>query len=140
VKRGLLALWQSLAANRAETAPEASRPSLRGRTYAIPFDRVWQAATELADGGLRGWSLHAADDIEGIFSAERRVWWQTIQVDVRIGLDPDGQTRLDLQACCCDSMPDLGASRRTIQRFTQTLDRRLSRGAQRRASLPVVRS
>jgi hypothetical protein len=41
----------------AATAPDSTDRRLRGRTYAVPFEHVWQAARSLAGGGLRGWTL-----------------------------------------------------------------------------------
>ena len=53
----------------AETSPDERDPRLRGRTYAIPFDRVWEAARALASGGLRRWQIIESDDYEGVIRA-----------------------------------------------------------------------
>ena len=56
--------------NQAHTHPEHPDPTLRGRTYAIPFAQVFAAAAELASGGLHGWTTLMADEDLGIIQAE----------------------------------------------------------------------
>jgi hypothetical protein len=89
--------WPWGTRNGAHTARDATDPRLRGRTYAIPFERVWTTALRLANGGTRGWTVVDADDQEGMIRVEARTRFlrSTYFVEVRISLDSDGQTRVD---------------------------------------------
>lgn len=113
----------------AATSPDAEDPRLRRRTYAIPFARVWDAAIALASGGLSGWSLLSADDIAGVIEAEKvsnfLVTKRLSDVRVDVGLDENGQTRVDLHARSRDERADLGANRRAVAAFITALDDRL---------------
>jgi hypothetical protein len=120
--------WRGLRTNSAETAPDRDDTWLRGRTYAISFDRVWNASLELAQAGLRRWHLLAADDYEGVIQAEigaARLRPAT-RITIRIGLGADAQTRVDAAAVAPGRRGDLGASTRAIAQFFMALDRALS--------------
>lgn len=108
----------------AVTAPDAADARLRGRTYAIPFETVWQAACTLAGGGLRGWQLASADDHDGIITgtADPMVG-AGHDVTIRISLDADAQTRVDAEATARKPATDLGRSVRCLHRFFRALDR-----------------
>ena len=116
-----------LTQNRAETDPRADDWRLRGRTYAIPFDRVWNAALGLCGGELPRWSIVTADDREGIIRARAhtRVFRRPHDVRVTIGLDENGQTRVDVASILIDRKRDLGANARRIHRFVAELDVKL---------------
>jgi hypothetical protein len=120
-------LLRGLTRNRAETHPTSDDPRLRGRTYAIPFDRVWNAALVLCGGGLPRWSLLEADDTNGIIRAQAltRVFRRPHDVRITIGLDANGQTRVDVAAILLRSKRDLGANRRRIHSFLDRLDSKL---------------
>jgi hypothetical protein len=108
----------------AGTSPEAADPRLRGRTYAIPFERVWQAARALAAGGLRRWRLVHENDHDGILHAEVDPWLgPALAVTIVIGLDENGQTRVDAAATPRTARRGRGACRRAVQRFCHRLDR-----------------
>jgi len=117
-------LLRGLTEHRAETDPTSIDHRLSGRTYAIPFENVWQAATSLASGGLRGWSLWVADDQEGVIEASVSPFLFLAAEDVRIkiGLDENAQTRVDLTSASRGTRGDLGRNRRTIGRFIGRLD------------------
>lgn len=120
-------LWRGLTESAAETDPRAEDRRLRGRTYAIPFDRVWRCALELADGAMRRCSVLSADDEAGIIEAEypSLVLRRMDDLRIEIGLDENGQTRVDVRSACRDGKADLGRNPRTIGRFLKRLDRRL---------------
>src|SRR6185503_7158193 len=120
-------ILKGLTQNRAETHPRAEDRRLRGRTYAIPFDRVWNAALALCGGGLRGWSVMSADDREGIIRAQAltRLFRRPHDVRITIGLDENGQTRVDVASILMRSKRDLGANARRIERFITALDAKL---------------
>ena len=120
-------LVRALTQNGAETRPDSDDPRLRGRCYAIPFDRVWTAATLLADGGLPGWSVTSWNDREGVIHAEARtrlLRW-TDEVTIRITLDENAQTRVDVKSTSKKGAADLGANARRIAHFLATLDAKI---------------
>lgn len=120
-------LKRALTRNRAATAPDHPDPRLRGRRYAIPYQEVWDAALRLAGGGLGRWSVVDADDLEGRIRAESttRVFRFVDDVEIRIRLDRDAQTRVDLVSASRVGRGDLGTNARRIRRFLRTLDREL---------------
>ncbi len=118
---------RGLTRNSAETDPHSLDGRLVGRTYAIPFDSVWNAALILADGGIRGWSLASSNDQAGSIHAESTtlVFRFVDDVRVHIGLDENGQTRVDIRSASRKGSGDLGRNRRTVGRFLRRLDKRL---------------
>jgi hypothetical protein len=118
---------RGLTQNHAETHPRAADWRLRGRTYAITFDRVWNAALELCGGELPRLSLVSADDEEGVIRAHARtaVLRRIVDVRVTIGLDDNGQTRVDLASIALNRRRDLGSNARRIRRFLDKLDEKL---------------
>lgn len=111
----------------AATDPASADPSLRGRTYAIPFEQVWSAALELAGGRLRGWSVTEHNDAEGSITGTTRSLAGAIHdVTIRIYLDDDAQTRVDATAQARKPLSNFGRSRRRLRRFFRALDRRLA--------------
>lgn len=111
----------------AETDPASPDGRLVGRTYAIPFDTVWSAATRLAGGELRRWSILSADDLSGVIAAgtRARFFGPGDRVKIEIGLDENAQTRVDVSASSRSERPDLGRNRRAIGRFLAKLDEAL---------------
>jgi hypothetical protein len=112
----------------AATDAAAEDERLRGRTYTIPFDTVWQASLRLMSGGIRGWALGRADDRAGVIVGLARtpVFKKEADVRIRIGLDRIAQTRVDLHiASRTERRGDLGRSRRLVGRFLKRLDREL---------------
>ena len=116
------------------TGPGAADPGLRGRTYAIPFEDVWQGTLRLVRGKLGGWSLEYADDREGVVNAlvASRLRWLQGVVEVRIALDVNAQTRVDATSATPAAFHDFGANARRLRRFFQALDREAAREHQRR--------
>jgi len=108
----------------AETHPQASDPRLRGRTYAISFDRAWLAALALASGGARRWALVSEDDQAGVLVATARtlISRRTGDARVDIGLDDHGQTRVDIRVVMRGRRGDLGAAARIVGAFVRALD------------------
>lgn len=118
-----------LRGNRAFTDPESDDPRLRGRTYAVPFARVWDAALHIA-GTTRGWTVVSSDPRAGeiVAEARTRLWKFTDDVWVRMSLDEDGQTRVDMTSASRTGSADLGTNARRIARFLHALDTRLQSG------------
>lgn len=126
--------WLGLTRNVAFTAPAAEDDRLRGRTYAIPFEDVWQASLRLVDGGLKGWSLQDYDDREGIIRgiAPGRLGRFTSSVTIRISLDVNAQTRVDGLSASRVGRMDLGANTRRLHRFFRALDTAMEEAGSRR--------
>jgi uncharacterized protein (DUF1499 family) len=120
-------LKRALTRNRAATAPDHPNPRMRGRRYAIPFQEVWETVLALVGGGLRGWTLVEADDVAGRIRAEARtlLFRFTDDVEIRVRLDRDAQTRVDLVSASRVGKADLGVNARRIRRFLRCLDREL---------------
>lgn len=125
-----IALLRMLRENAAATGPGAKDPRLRGRTYAVPFERVWRASLALADRELKGWRVVQADDCEGVIRAEATARFPRLVADVtiRITLDADAQTRVDASARSRTPRGDWGASVRLLDLFFTALDRMLESG------------
>lgn len=120
-----------------ETTPDASDPRLRGRTYTVPFEEVWQAALALTGGGLFRWSRHDADDTEGVILASTKSLAGAVHdIMIRITLDENAQTRVDASAQARKPLTDMGRSRRRLRRFFRALDRRIARA--RRAAATMI--
>jgi hypothetical protein len=109
----------------AETAQAHEDVRLRGRTYAIPFEDVWSAASALATVGLRGWRVVSSDDQAGVIQAEATTFFRKKVDDivVRISLDENAQTRVDARAAARLGRGDWGRNARRLHRFFRALDR-----------------
>ena len=114
---------------RAETDPGSDDPRLSGRTYAIPFEKVWRTCMKFVEGCGR-WRLLQADDLVGFI----RVRCTTVvfrfedDLEIRIGLDEHALTRVDIRAGSRKGRLDLGMNVRRIGRFFKKLDRLLDAG------------
>lgn len=126
--------WLGLTRNVAFTAPAAEDERLRGRTYAIPFEDVWQASLELVSGGLKRWELLEYDDREGIIRGlvHGRMRRFTSAVTIRISLDPDAQTRVDALSASRVGRADFGTNARRLARYFQALDGAMTEARERR--------
>jgi hypothetical protein len=124
-----MGLIRALTRNRAWTDPESHDPRLRGREYAVPFARVWEAALATARARRR-WTITRADPRSGEIDAEARtsVWKFVDDVWVRLSLTDEGMTRVDLTSSSRVGGMDLGVNARRIARFLHSLDRRLNGG------------
>ena len=124
----------------AETSRESDDSRLVGRTYAVPFEHVWQAALRLAGGGLRGWRLRSSDDLAGIINAQSKSRFRghVSDVRIRISLDEDAQTRVDARSASRGARADFGSNARRLSSFFRALDAAvMARGAARSASTPI---
>ena len=122
-------LARALTKYRAETDPWSEDPRLIGRTYAIPFEEVWRACMKfVAERGR--WSLLQADDLAGFI----RVRCTTLvfrfedNLEIRVGLDENALTRVDVRAGSKRSRTDLGMNARRVGRFFKNLDGLLGAG------------
>lgn len=109
------------------TDPGAADARLWGRTYAIPFARVWDAAKGLVDEGLRRWSLVSDDDREGVIEAVSLTWLRRKPDHVRITirLDENAQTRVDLRCVRAEGASTRRRHPRLVDGFLAALDRKL---------------
>lgn len=113
---------------RVRTDPGAPDARLRGRRYAIPFERVWAASYRLVSGGLPHWGLTWEDDRSGVLEGRvpQRILRPAGHVRVRVFLDADAQTCVQMAAGPVSGGRDLGTSRRRILRFFDALDAELT--------------
>lgn len=118
-----MSLWTALTRNRAHTRPDHPDTRLRGRAYAVPFATVWTAALETATSQTR-WTVTESDPRAGEIVAESRtlLWRFTDDVRIRVSLDADGNTRVDLESASRKGSADLGTNARRIARFLHGLD------------------
>lgn len=114
---------------RAETHPDSPSEKLRGRTYAIPFDRVWNEVLDLVASRPR-WTKTRADDETGVVEvvAETLVFRISDDVRIDVSLDSNGQTRVDVVSASRRGWTDFGKNARRIGRFIRDLDRALQGG------------
>lgn len=126
-----MSVWKALTTGEVETAQSQEDPELTGRTYAIPFGRVWDAVVRLSAGGLSGWKMVRWDDDAGLVEAEVRGPFLKLAADVtvRVVLDENAQTRVDVTARRQGRGRDLGTGGRRIRRFMHALDERLEAGS-----------
>lgn len=118
--------WQMLRAARVETAPDAADPRLRGRTYSIPFQEVWQAVLELVLSQPH-WIILGADDTAGVITVETPVpvFGSAHDLTIRVTLDRNAQTRVDAISRTRSGKAGWGLHRRRIDRLFRELDRSL---------------
>lgn len=110
----------------AGTDPDHGNPAMRGRRYAIPFEAVWTETIALVDRSPRWTRIHV-DDGCGVVRAEARTRLLHFvdDVEIRLSLDMDGQTRVDLTSRSRTGKWDLGTNGRRIRGFLRALDRAL---------------
>ena len=113
--------------NKERTDPSHGDARLRGRTYAISFDRVWSAAVEICQRERRGWSLVWMDDRAGEmeYRVQSRVFKWVDDVKLTIVLDVNAQTRVDMSSASRQGKSDFGVNRRRIVKFFSELDKTL---------------
>jgi hypothetical protein len=74
-----------------------------------------------------GWKVVRSDDLSGVLDAEATtsVPRRVSDVRIKVGLDYNGQTRVDAQASEHKGQVELGGNRRRIKRFMNALDHAL---------------
>ncbi len=85
---------------------------------------MWSACLRLADGGLSRWQIVEADDEKGTLDAVTTtlILHKEDEVQIRVGLDENGQTRVDVESSSRDARFDLGRNARRIGAFCRRLD------------------
>ncbi len=122
-------LARALTKYRAETNPWSEDPRLIGRTYTIPFEEVWRTCMKfVAEHGR--WRLLQADDLAGFIRVRCTTFVFRIEdnLEIRVGLDENGLTRVDVRAGSRKGRADLGTNARRVGRFFKKLDRLLGAG------------
>lgn len=119
-------LWKALTENSVKTDAKAEDPRLRGRTYVVPFAKVWDEMLEMIAAKSR-WTLIRADEGAGLIHAEAKSLLFRFVDDVRIKLklDQNALTRVDMWSASRGGRGDFGVNRRRIVRWFRDLDRRL---------------
>ena len=122
-------LAKALTTNRAETDPWSDDPRLTGRTYAIPYEAVWRSCMTLVQK-RSGWRILKSDDLAGFIRVRctRRFFRLEDDLEIRIGLDEHGLTRVDLRSRSRTDAADLGVNARRVGRFSRRLDESLGAG------------
>lgn len=112
-------------ADRTGAGPVAAE--LKGRTYAIPFDTIWQALITLASGRLRGWTIVFEDAHVGVIEAEMRNLMRPVpgKAVISMALDANAQTCVDLVVEATDETGDTETNRRRLWRLVNALDHML---------------
>lgn len=120
-------LFTGLTTHQAATDPRREDSRLRGRTYAISFEKVWSGALDLIQA-KRGWVVTQADDAIGFIHAEvtTLIFRFVDDVEIRIFLDENAQTRVDLLSTSRKGKADFGTNARRIGGFIKSLDRHLA--------------
>lgn len=98
-----------------------------GRRLHIPYLQVWEALGDEVTSRSR-WTLVHADRQEGRVRVEctSLVFGFVDDLEVEVGLDGDGLTRVEARSASRDGKWDFGVNRRRIRRLMRALDRRLS--------------
>ena len=119
-------IWRGLTQNAVQTSPNAEDPRLRGRTYSVPFAKVWDEIVGMIVSNKR-WQLIRAHEGEGSIRAEARTLVFRFVDDVwfRVKLDENALTRVDMRSASRIGNADLGTNARRIHRFLRKLDRKL---------------
>lgn len=117
---------KSLTENTAQTSEQAEDPRLRGRTYLIPFARVWDQIIAIIESRPR-WRIVSADEGTGLIHAEAKtlVFRSVGDVRFKVKLDQNALTRVDMWSASRVGKGDLGVNARRIRRFYRRLDRDL---------------
>jgi hypothetical protein len=108
---------------RAETNPWSEDPRLIGRTYAIPYEEVWRTCMKfVAERGR--WRLLEEDDLAGFIRIRciTLVFRREDNLEIRVGLDENALTRVDVRAGSKRSRMDLGLNVRRVGWFFKKLD------------------
>ena len=105
-------------------------PTLRGRTYAIPFSRVWKAVEELTGKDLRGWTILEADEDDGLLKAEcvSLFFKRVDDLEVHLSLDENALTRVDVWGAPREGTGSTRRITRRIRGLFKALDRALAAG------------
>jgi uncharacterized protein (DUF1499 family) len=119
-------IWQALTENSAQTRENTTDPRLRGRTYMVPFAKVWDEIIDMIENHPR-WRLLRADEGSGLIHAEAKTLVFRFVDDVRfkLKLDHNALTRVDMWSASRKGKGDLGTNKRRIAKFYRQLDRRL---------------
>jgi hypothetical protein len=116
-------LARALTTNRVATDPWSDDPRLLGRTYAVPFEAVWRSCIKLVQENA-GWRMLQSDDLAGFIRVRctTRLFRQEDDLEIRVGLDEHGLTRVDLRSRARKRRVDLGTNARRVGRFSRRLD------------------
>ncbi len=119
-------IWKALRTNSAQTHANSEDPRLKGRTYLVPFAQVWDEIVNMIEARSR-WTLISADEASGSVRAEARtlVFRFVDDVQVKVKLDDNALTRVDMWSSSRVGNADLGTNARRIAGFFRELDRRL---------------
>ncbi|CAN5769585.1 hypothetical protein BH23GEM6_BH23GEM6_06550 [soil metagenome] len=101
---------------------------LRGSRYTVPFATLWDAALRIAHGSRR-WVVSHEDPVAGLIVVEATslIFRFVDHVVIRVTLDENGFTRVDVSSHSRVGFTDFGKNRRRIIGFLRNLDREIRR-------------
>lgn len=110
--------------NEADTREEGEPEGLR---LQVPYLRVWEALGEEIRSRSR-WELVGADRQAGRVRVEctSLVFGLVDDLEVEVGLDGDGYTRVEARSASRVGKGDFGVNRRRIRSLMEALERRVS--------------
>ncbi len=122
------------------TRADHEDPTLRGRRYSIPYQRVWIEAMGLVTSWAPRWDLLEADDQNGRLRARSTSMLLRIaqEVEIRIYLDEDAQTRVDVTSRSRAGRWGFATQARAVRSFLVALDEQLRARAKQPAPLERV--
>ena len=122
-------LAKTLPNNLVETNPWSDDPRLIGRTYVIPFEAVWRSCMKIVRQRSR-WRILKSDDLVGFIRVRcvTRFFGQEDDLEILVGLDEHGLTRVDLRSSSRTRRVNLGVNARRVGRFSKWLDKALGAG------------
>jgi uncharacterized protein (DUF1499 family) len=111
----------------ARTDPDAADPRLRTARLDVPFARVWDAVLGTV-GATPRWTPISADPREGEVQVEARtlIWQFVDDVRIRVHLDEEGRTAIDVHSTSRVRGWDMGTHTRRIARFLHHVRRRVA--------------
>lgn len=118
---------RALTHNQAKTQPEHNDPSLRTRTYSLPYDAFFAKLLSVIET-LPGWQLVAQDLEKGEILATRKSRLFRFVDDVRIQILKKGERKivLDLHSASRVGKGDFGQNARNIRELLNELDQNIS--------------
>ncbi|CAN5849810.1 hypothetical protein BH23GEM8_BH23GEM8_20260 [soil metagenome] len=109
------------------TDPDHSDRRLQGSAHSLPYSVIWDAALALAHRMSR-WVVVSADSGKGEIVAEATSRFAGFVDDVviRVSLDDQGLTRVDLSSHSRVGRFDFGANRRRVQKYLRRLEKSIA--------------
>jgi uncharacterized protein (DUF1499 family) len=123
VAAALVSRWAPI--NDVQTGETPEYPDLQPRRYALPRQRVWEAALDAARS-MRGWEVVAGDAEAGEIRAVAHVFLTPFKDDVTVRVTAEAdRVVVNVRSRSRVGRRDLGVNARRIRAYLQALDARL---------------